>query len=54
MLGAILLFESDFTNIVSITFTSLILSELINVASEITSWSVSLFPMIHLPLSGMD
>lgn len=38
MMGAIVLFENSFTNIVSITFTSLILSELLNVASEIQTW----------------
>lgn len=39
MLGAILLFEQSLTNIVSITFTSLVLAELLNVASEIQTWS---------------
>ncbi|PHJ19199.1 cation-transporting atpase family protein [Cystoisospora suis] len=38
MMGAIGLFENSFMNIVSITFTSLILSELLNVASEIQTW----------------
>ncbi|KAL8439058.1 hypothetical protein Efla_003187 [Eimeria flavescens] len=38
MLGAILLFEGSLTNIVSITFTSLVLAELLNVASEIQTW----------------
>lgn len=38
MLGAIILFESEFINIVSITFTSLVLAELLNVASETTTW----------------
>jgi len=38
MLVSILLFESSFINIVAITFTSLIFSELLNVASEIHSW----------------
>eukprot|EP00922_Rhytidocystis_sp_ex-Travisia-forbesii_P058264 GHVS01086149.1.p1 GENE.GHVS01086149.1~~GHVS01086149.1.p1 ORF type:complete len:801 (-),score=129.08 GHVS01086149.1:318-2720(-) len=38
MMGAIVLFENSFTNIISITFTSLILSELLNVASEIQTW----------------
>jgi hypothetical protein len=38
MLGAILLFETEFTDIISITFTSLILAEMLNVASTVTSW----------------
>lgn len=38
MLGAIALFEQSFTNIVAITFTSLVLAELLNVASEIQTW----------------
>jgi phospholipid-translocating ATPase len=38
MLLAIVLFESNLNNIVAITFTSLILSELINVAFEIHKW----------------
>jgi len=38
MMGATLLFEDSFMNIVSITFTALILSELLNCASEITTW----------------
>eukprot|EP00922_Rhytidocystis_sp_ex-Travisia-forbesii_P071228 GHVS01106318.1.p1 GENE.GHVS01106318.1~~GHVS01106318.1.p1 ORF type:complete len:1183 (+),score=157.01 GHVS01106318.1:323-3550(+) len=38
MMGAIVLFENSFTSIISITFTSLILSELLNVASEIQTW----------------
>ncbi|KAN0027458.1 hypothetical protein ACTFIU_010412 [Dictyostelium citrinum] len=38
MLLSILLFESSLNNIVSITFTSLILCELLNVATEINTW----------------
>eukprot|EP00923_Selenidium_pygospionis_P008108 GHVN01013740.1.p1 GENE.GHVN01013740.1~~GHVN01013740.1.p1 ORF type:complete len:1361 (-),score=207.02 GHVN01013740.1:83-4165(-) len=38
MMGAIALFEDSFTNIVAITFTSLILAELLNCASQITTW----------------
>jgi len=38
MLSAILLFEESFLNIVSITFTALILTELIMVAIEIHTW----------------
>ncbi|KAF2073335.1 hypothetical protein CYY_005353 [Polysphondylium violaceum] len=38
MLLSIILFESSLNNIVSITFTSLILCELLNVATEIHTW----------------
>eukprot|EP01054_Gregarina_sp_Poly1_P010203 Gregarina_sp_Poly_1__10202@NODE_704_length_6682_cov_70_537566_g531_i0_p1_GENE_NODE_704_length_6682_cov_70_537566_g531_i0NODE_704_length_6682_cov_70_537566_g531_i0_p1_ORF_typecomplete_len1111_score153_04PhoLip_ATPase_C/PF16212_5/1_4e03PhoLip_ATPase_C/PF16212_5/6_5e47Hydrolase/PF00702_26/1_4e36E1E2_ATPase/PF00122_20/2_1e22Cation_ATPase/PF13246_6/9_5e17Cation_ATPase/PF13246_6/2_4e02PhoLip_ATPase_N/PF16209_5/3_7e15PhoLip_ATPase_N/PF16209_5/9_4e03Hydrolase_3/PF08282_12/0_00055HAD/PF12710_7/6_9e03HAD/ len=38
MLGVVALFERQMTNIVSIAFTSLILSELLNVTSEIMTW----------------
>eukprot|EP00920_Eleutheroschizon_duboscqi_P027077 GHVT01066236.1.p1 GENE.GHVT01066236.1~~GHVT01066236.1.p1 ORF type:complete len:596 (-),score=120.20 GHVT01066236.1:4209-5996(-) len=38
MMGAILLFENSYSNIIAITFTSLILAELLNVASEIHRW----------------
>ncbi|EGC33560.1 hypothetical protein DICPUDRAFT_48870 [Dictyostelium purpureum] len=38
MLLSIILFESSLNNIVSITFTSLILCELLNVATEINTW----------------
>ncbi|KYF42182.1 cation-transporting atpase family protein [Toxoplasma gondii ARI] len=38
MMGAVALFENSFTNVVSITFTALILAELLNVASEIQTW----------------
>lgn len=38
MLMAIWLFESDFIHIVSITFTSLILNELLMVALQINTW----------------
>jgi phospholipid-translocating ATPase len=38
MILAILLFEHNFLNVVSITFTALILSELLNVALEIRKW----------------
>jgi phospholipid-translocating ATPase len=38
MVLAIMLFESKFLNIVAISFTSLILSELFNVAIEIQKW----------------
>ena len=38
MLVSLVLFETEFLNIVSISFTSLILNELIMVALEITTW----------------
>jgi len=38
MLLSLFLFESEFINIVAISFTSLILNELIMVALEITTW----------------
>ena len=38
MFGALLLFEEDFLHIVSITFTSLILTELLMVALTIRTW----------------
>lgn len=39
MLLAIFLFESSLVNIVAITFTALILAELLNVAFEIHKWN---------------
>jgi phospholipid-translocating ATPase len=38
MMLAIILFEKDFIHIVSITFTALILNELLMIALEITTW----------------
>jgi hypothetical protein len=38
MIMSLVLFESEFLNIVSISFTALILNELIMVALEITTW----------------
>ena len=40
---SLVLFENEFLNIVAISFTALILNELIMVALEITTWSVTLF-----------
>ncbi|PIL25785.1 transporter [Ganoderma sinense ZZ0214-1] len=40
MIMSLLLFENEFLNIVSISFTALILNELIMVALEITTWFV--------------
>ena len=42
MIIALVLFENEFLNIVAISFTALILNELIMVALEITKWYVSL------------
>ena len=42
MIMSLVLFENEFLNIVSISFTALILNELIMVALEITTWSVCL------------
>lgn len=38
MIMSLLLFENEFLNIVSISFTALVLNELIMVAVEITTW----------------
>lgn len=40
MIMSLVLFENEFLNIVSISFTALILNELIMVALEITTWCV--------------
>ena len=40
MIMSLILFENEFLNIVSISFTALILNELIMVALEITTWLV--------------
>eukprot|EP00474_Spongospora_subterranea_P000740 CRZ01198.1 hypothetical protein [Spongospora subterranea] len=42
MLLGMILFEDKFLNVVAITFTSLILSELLNVAFEIHHWTVTM------------
>lgn len=38
MIMSLLLFESEFLNIVAISFTALVFNELIMVALEITTW----------------
>lgn len=43
MIMSLILFENEFLNIVSISFTALILNELIMVALEITTWYDSPF-----------
>jgi phospholipid-translocating ATPase len=40
MIMSLVLFENEFLNIVAISFTALILNELIMVALEITTWYV--------------
>jgi phospholipid-translocating ATPase len=40
MIIALVLFENEFLNIVAISFTALIVNELIMVALEITKWYV--------------
>lgn len=40
MLLSLILFENEFLNIVAISFTALVLNELIMVALEITTWHV--------------
>lgn len=40
MIMSLLLFENEFLNIVSISFTALVLNELIMVAVQITTWHV--------------
>ena len=49
MIMSLLLFENEFLNIVSISFTALVLNELIMVAVEITTWSVG--EVVFNPLS---
>jgi len=41
MIMSLLLFENEFLNIVAISFTALVLNELIMVALEITTWYVN-------------
>ena len=43
MIISLVLFEDEFLNIVAISFTSLILNELIMVALEVTIWYVLFF-----------
>ena len=38
MLMSLILFENEFLNIVSISFTALVVNELIMIALEITTW----------------
>ena len=52
MIMSLVLFENEFLNIVSISFTALILNELIMVALEITTWCVFV-PPAQLPVSRL-
>lgn len=45
MMMSLILFENEFLNIVAISFTALVLNELIMVALEISTWSVP--PILH-------
>lgn len=47
MIIALVLFENEFLNIVAISFTALILNELIMVALEITKWCVLFSPTLE-------
>ena len=46
MILALVLFENEFLNIVAISFTALIVNELIMVALDITIWCVLFLPLI--------
>jgi len=50
MIIALVLFENEFLNIVAISFTALILNELIMVALEITIWYATFFSL-PLPMT---
>ena len=47
MIIALVLFENEFLNIVAISFTALIVNELIMVALEITKWYVLFLPTVE-------
>lgn len=50
MIVSLILFENEFLHIVSISFTALILNELIMVALEITTWYTSSVHLLLQPL----
>jgi phospholipid-translocating ATPase len=50
MIMSLVLFENEFLHIVSISFTALILNELIMVALEITTWYVVSAPTSNVSL----
>jgi phospholipid-translocating ATPase len=43
MIMSLVLFETEFLNIVAISFTALIVNELIMVALEITTWYLAVY-----------
>lgn len=45
MIMSLVLFETEFLHIVSISFTALVLNELIMVALEITTWWETVLPL---------
>ena len=51
MIVSLILFENEFLHIVSISFTALILNELIMVALEITTWYVPFLNSSTVPRS---
>ncbi|KAK4053617.1 putative aminophospholipid-translocase [Microbotryomycetes sp. JL221] len=56
MIASLVLFENEFLNIVSISFTALILNELIMVAVEVTTWHtfMMLAEVISISLYGLS
>ena len=52
MIMSLVLFENEFLHIVSISFTALILNELIMVAIEITTWYVVFGLTCNIPLTS--
>lgn len=50
MIMSLILFENEFLNIVSISFTALVLNELIMVALEITIW----YDTPSVPIGAVD
>ena len=56
MIMSLVLFENEFLNIVAISFTALVINELIMVALEITTWYVTCFattvPFAHLSMQA--
>lgn len=46
MLLSLVLFSSEFANIVAISFTALVLNELAMVAVEVTTWCIDLWTSV--------
>jgi len=53
MIVSLILFENEFLHIVSISFTALILNELIMVALEITTWYIPFLNSSAMPCSRL-